>query len=110
MSDITPDAVRAALYEVWGRQACQFPHQWPDTFARLMAPNDAKRTCLKPRYEAAIVTLAEAYSAGALPETSALALIHAAFSHLDTVHRAKLHRQLVALAATALGEEAAHAA
>jgi hypothetical protein len=92
---ITPDAVRAALHEVWGHQACQHAGDWPDAFARFMAPSNAQRTSLKPRFEAAIVTLAEAYREG--PPADGPDLIWRAFAPLDAAHRAELHRRLVAL-------------
>jgi hypothetical protein len=93
---ITHDAVRTALHEAWSRQACQNPADWPDAFARFMAPSNAQRTSLKPRFEATIAVLTEAYADGAPADGPAL--IHRAFAHLDKAHRAELHRRLVALA------------
>jgi hypothetical protein len=95
---ITEDSVRTALYDVWGKQACYFPHQWPDAFKRLTGPSDAQRTSLKPRFEAAIISLVEAYRDKPPPEAAALALIHQAFAHLDATHRSDLHRRLTELA------------
>jgi hypothetical protein len=92
---ITADTVRSALYEVWGQQACQRPADWPDAFARFMAASNNTRTSLKPRYEAAIATLTEAYGAGIPPDGEDL--IWRAFAHLDPDHGALLHRRLVAL-------------
>jgi hypothetical protein len=94
---ITPETVRTALYDVWGAQSCQFARDWPDSFKRFMAASNETRTSLKPRFEQAVVTLAERYRDGAPPEAAALALIHAAFAHLDPEHRALLHRALAAL-------------
>jgi hypothetical protein len=92
---ITPDTVRAALYDVWGHQACHHLDEWPDVFARLMREGGAgenKRTSLKPRYEAAIHALAEAYRDG--PPADGPDLIWREFAHLDAVHRVELHRRL----------------
>jgi hypothetical protein len=41
---ITPDAVRAELFRVWGLQACQHPQDWPRVKERL-AENYSQRGC-----------------------------------------------------------------
>jgi hypothetical protein len=95
MDQTTLDAVRAALHAVWGRQACHRPADWPRAFDALMRPNDTARTSLRQRYEAAIVTLADAYRLG--PPADGPDRIWRAFAHLDREHRAELHDRLAAL-------------
>jgi hypothetical protein len=91
---ITTDTVRIALHEVWGQQACHFARDWPDAFKRLMRPNDADRTSLKPRYEAAIIALAEAYRDG--PPADGPDVIWRCFPMLDAAHCTELHNRLSA--------------
>jgi hypothetical protein len=63
VNQITPESVRAALYETWGQQACQIdPTAWPAMFRRLTAPPKEKGAS-RAQIREAITTLVEEYSA-----------------------------------------------
>jgi hypothetical protein len=92
------ETVRAALLEVWGRQACQHPEDWPRVLNALMhdggGPDVNKRHSLAPAVDFAVERLLALFAADV--PTDAARAVHRAFYKLDRPHAEELARLLIA--------------
>jgi hypothetical protein len=86
LPDTWTDTVRNCLLEVWGRQACQRPADWPEVRERLL-------TTLAPLVDTAAAELARLFDGRSLDDPAIA--VWRSFPRLDRNHCAKLATLLV---------------